>query len=119
MPLFYIRRFTTQERETVSKAIRHIEIHYAEKISPEQLSLEYAIPIKKLQKGVRLVTGKTIHSYILQVRLNQAKELLSSTDEPVQNIPEKIGLANLSHFSKVFKKYVGQSPTAYRISKKE
>jgi AraC-like DNA-binding protein len=119
MPLFYTKRFTTRERDAVSKAIHHIEIHYAEKISPEQLALDYTIPIKKLQKGVKLVTGRTIHSYILAVRLNQAKELLSTTDDPVQNIPEKIGLVNLSHFSKVFKKHVGQSPTAYRISIKE
>lgn len=60
------------------------------------------------------ISGVYINDYIRQVRINKAKELLSIPDCKISDIPALIGLNNLCHFSTVFKKDVGLTPSAYR-----
>jgi two-component system response regulator YesN len=43
-----------------------------------------------------------------------AKELLEYTDDRIVNIALNLGFSEPNYFSKVFKKTVGKSPTAYR-----
>ncbi|MDR0262390.1 MAG: AraC family transcriptional regulator [Sphingobacterium sp.] len=52
--------------------------------------------------------------YIKEKRLNKAKELLTSTDWPVNEICYSIGFENISHFSRAFKVYTGKSPIDFR-----
>ncbi len=67
------------------------------------------------------ISGLYVNDFIRQVRINRAKELLNLPDSKVSDIPFTVGFTNLSHFSTVFKKDVGLSPSAYRdyvLSKK-
>ena len=52
--------------------------------------------------------------YMITKRISLAKELLSTTDLPVEEIAEKCGYTDVSYFVKVFKKAEGISPTDYR-----
>ena len=52
----------------------------------------------------------TLTEYITQYRMQKAKHLLSSSDEKLQTIAEKVGYNDVSYFSNVFKKYYGGSP---------
>lgn len=44
-----------------------------------------------------------------------AEALLRNTDLPVKTIAGKIGFASRSHFSRLFSKFSGRDPTAYRL----
>lgn len=50
----------------------------------------------------------------MELKLNDAKELLSSTEMTLEEIAFKLGFSNGNYFSKVFKKNTGQSPREYR-----
>jgi AraC-like DNA-binding protein len=115
MQAIKIVRFSRQEKAAIEEAIRYIHENFARRITTEDLTEVAGISAKKLQAGIRMKTGKTVHEYLLIVRLDKAKDLLTNTDEPIKNIPAKIGLANPSHFGQVFKKFTGQTPLAYRI----
>ena len=52
--------------------------------------------------------------YIKETRLNKAKELLIATDWTIQDIAFSVGFESLSHFSRVFKQAMGQSPLDFR-----
>ncbi|MBS4461537.1 AraC family ligand binding domain-containing protein [Aerococcaceae bacterium zg-B36] len=52
--------------------------------------------------------------YLLQIRMKRAKQLLETTNEPVQVIAFSIGFRDPLHFSKAFKQYIGLSPKQYR-----
>ena len=52
--------------------------------------------------------------YIIQIRMNQAKELLLSTTLSVATIATQCGYKDYRYFSKVFKSNTGYTPTAYR-----
>lgn len=60
------------------------------------------------------ITGLNVSDYIKQVRINKAKEILSVEDNKINEVPNMIGLTNISHFYAVFKKEVGLTPAAYR-----
>lgn len=59
-------------------------------------------------------TGMTPQRYLTDIRLNQAKELLISSSLNVGEIAAIVGYENALYFSRVFRKYAGLSPSAYR-----
>ena len=61
--------------------------------------------------------NKGFNEYLNGVRIDKAKELLGNSDIPIASIGEQVGYIDQSYFSKVFKKNVGESPTAYRRRK--
>jgi AraC-like DNA-binding protein len=48
------------------------------------------------------------------VRMQQAKTYIANSDMSISEISEKVGFANIEHFSRVFKKNMGISPQKYR-----
>lgn len=60
------------------------------------------------------MTGQSISQYIVQLRIDQAKKYLMSTNDSIQDISVKLGFESPQYFSLVFKKYTGFSPRTYR-----
>jgi len=58
--------------------------------------------------------GQTPHQYILHCRIERAKQLLRTTQQPIMEIVCQVGCKNHSHFSKLFCKSTGVSPKTYR-----
>lgn len=56
---------------------------------------------------------------LIRARIDFAKSMLSFTSEPVCEISESLGYANVTHFCRQFKKLVGMTPTQYKKSKAE
>ena len=64
----------------------------------------------------------TLSEYITQFRMQEAKKLITETDEKLSSIAEKVGYSDVSYFSNVFKKFYGISPrgmTGYSTDKNE
>lgn len=59
-------------------------------------------------------TGETFSSYLTQLRVQKAKELLRTTTFKVYEISEMVGYRNAEHFNRMFKKVCGISPAQYR-----
>ena len=59
-------------------------------------------------------TGVNFKDYVLQTRINLAKQLLINTDESIMTISEKVGFISDKHFRKTFKEMVGIKPKEYR-----
>ena len=60
------------------------------------------------------ITGMTLTDFILSEKTEEAKRLLISTDKSLLAIGEYLGFSSQSHFTKVFKKYSGKTPSEYR-----
>ncbi|MBT2727958.1 response regulator [Bacillus sp. ISL-75] len=58
--------------------------------------------------------GNTIFEYITNVRLNNAKKLLRSSNLKVSEICKQVGYENQKYFNQVFKKNIGTTPGFYR-----
>lgn len=80
--------------------------------------LAQLIPLSKsyFMYCFKRITGTSIVSYITQIRIKNACEMLLSTDKQVVRIAMECGFDNLSNFNRQFKKNVGCSPLKYRKS---
>ena len=63
---------------------------------------------------VRQSTGRTVGEIIAEVRLDEARRRLQETDELVEVIGERVGYPDATHFSRMFKRRYGASPSAWR-----
>lgn len=84
------------------------EINIAEYAAQQNLSTCYFI------RTFKNVTGTTPLSYILSLRISNAKNLLESTDYNITEISSIVGYDNPLYFSRLFKKQTGLSPSEYR-----
>src|SRR5262245_9750034 len=58
----------------------------------------------------------TFRDYLLKVRLERAKVLLASGHVSITEVAHDVGFSDLARFDKVFKRYTGFTPSAYRSS---
>ena len=109
-------RLMPYERRNIERAIMYIDQNYRDRLSADQLSVECNISKQKLQAGFQEMTGMTVHSYILKVRVEKAKQMLADTDKPVKSIAAAMGFKRPSHFIFTFKEFTSQTPCEYRVS---
>ena len=57
--------------------------------------------------------------YILEQKVERAKELLRSSEEPLSTVAERLGFSSQSHFCRVFKEQVGLTPARFRRGEEE
>jgi two-component system response regulator YesN len=62
------------------------------------------------------VLGVTFRDYLLKVRLERAKVLLAAGHVSITEVAYDVGYGDLARFDKVFKRYTGLTPSAYRSS---
>ncbi|WP_353100296.1 AraC family transcriptional regulator [Myroides odoratus] len=67
-----------------------------------------------LSSLIKKRTGKSIKSWIGFVVINKAKEYLNMTSLSIKEISDKMEFADASLFCRYFKRYIGQTPNAYR-----
>lgn len=56
----------------------------------------------------------SLHQFVLNLRLEKAYESLIITNEPIENLSERLGYSSYSHFQKIFKAKYGKTPSALR-----
>lgn len=105
---------TPYDKDRVNLAISYINKNYRDAISADQLAIEVGIDIKKLQTGMQVITGLTVHNYLLSVRVAQAATDLQNFARPIKCIAFKHGFCSSSHFGTEFKKRMGMTPRKYR-----
>ena len=108
-------RLLPYERRNIQKAMDYIDLHYRERLSADQLSIEFNLSKHKLQAGFQELTGLSVHSYILKVRVEKAKQMLADTDQPVKSIASAMGFKRPSHFIYIFKEFTSLTPCEYRL----
>lgn len=99
---------------TLKKSIKYIHTYYAEKIQIPYLAKLEGLSNSRYITLFTKETGKTPSEYILNLRLNKACELLTTTNMEVNIIGTVVGYKDQYFFSKIFKKHMGISPQGYR-----
>ena len=65
-------------------------------------------------KMFKKITGLNFTDYLSRVRIEKSKDLLLNPNLRVSEIAFEVGFQSLTHFNRVFKRILGQSPTDYR-----
>lgn len=92
----------------------YIEHNYHTNIKLESIAALFGYNSSYLGKIFNKSVGESFNSYVDQVRIKHAIELLVENKHKVYEIAEMVGYKNVDYFHKKFKKYVGESPAEYR-----
>ena len=92
----------------------YIQKNYNKEIKLSMFSNKYYLSKEYLSKRFKAEFGYGIYEYVLKVRMEKAKELLSNPNIKIQTISEHLGYSNNNYFSRAFKNYFGISPSEYR-----
>lgn len=109
------RKKKTGGEALAQAASDYVEAHYKEKFSLRKMADSLYVNESYLLRAFKKYRGYTLLAYHNLVRCRRAKELLAQTDEDVSEIGEAVGFVTSAHFSHVFKKTEGCTPTEYRL----
>ena len=105
---------TTNEK--IEEAISFITTHYNTEISIKELADSCDLSQSRFMYLFKEKAGQSPHAYQQMLRINNCMTLLASTQLNITDICMLSGYTDPLYFSRIFKKYVGMSPTEYRKS---
>jgi AraC-like DNA-binding protein len=103
-------------QETARSVEELVLARLAERLSNEELAKRLGASIPTIERRLRLETGRSLHVYVLELKIREACFLLRHSEESVEEIAEALGFTDRSHFSRAFASFRGLSPAAYRAS---
>jgi AraC family transcriptional regulator len=92
-----------------------IEANYARDLSLAELAAVGGMSTFHFAREFKRATGTTPHQYLMKVRIERAKELLSKSEMPLVDVGFQAGFSHQSHFSRLFRKLTGTTPQSYRL----
>lgn len=102
------------DADIVATAKAYIARNLHRNISRGDVAAEVHLTEEYFSRLFSRLTGYTFKDYLLNEKMNAAKKLLEASGLSVSLVASKVGYDNYSHFSQIFKKYVGESPQEYR-----
>ena len=98
----------------INKAISYMQEHYQTNITINDIcDLIYLSPYH-FKRIFKEHTGRTPHRYLMDIRLEKAKQLLERNGGSIEDIARQCGFINASHFAVAFKRDTKLSPSEYR-----
>ena len=104
----------SRPEELTGKFLALVERHCHEHHSIDWYANEMCLAPKYIANVVKQVTSRSAGECITYNLIRQAKLLLLTTSLPVQQISDRLGFRNQSHFGTFFRREVGMSPRAFR-----
>lgn len=103
-----------QELKRVEELGEFITKNLADNHSIKSLSLSCGLNPAKLQDGFRYLFSQSVNEFIINSRLERAKELLQDKEYTVRDVVAAVGLDSGSYFSKIYKEKYGITPKKYK-----
>ena len=100
-------------------ALQYIEKKLTHNLTLEKVATYMNISPHYFSKLFKAQVGINFVDYITQRKINQAKEMITTTDHSLCSIAYALGFNEANYFSKVFKKTTGLTPSKYREQFKE
>lgn len=110
-------RSLKSESKLVYTVVSYVKKHLPEPIQVSDLADEIGNNVSYLCRTFKQETGKTLKEYINEVKLDEAKYLLLSTDKAIIDIAMELGYSSQAYFATLFKQYTGKTPGEYRDSR--
>lgn len=102
-------------RAIIDTVATYLTIHAAEKISLQAIAEEFGFNYTYLSYLFKKTLGKSPSEYLTQCRIDQAKRLLTQSEEhSIKEISNAVGYDDPYYFSRIFKATTGLSPSEYR-----
>lgn len=98
----------------IDELAKYIRANFSYNLSLDFLAQHMHLSREYLSRYFKKHMGKTISEYLLEVRIEKAKQMLRTSSYSISDICEHCGYTSVGNFQKAFKKVTSVSPSAYR-----
>lgn len=105
---------TATRKRDLQDIKEYLDAHLTEKISLDDLAARFYINKFYLTRIFKEQFGMSITSYLLQIRITHAKQLLRFSDLPIEKIASECGMSDANYFARMFRKVEGMAPGEFR-----
>jgi two-component system, response regulator YesN len=103
----------------INKALNYMKANYANNLNLNIVSKELYISTWYLSKLLKKETGSTFIDLLNEIRIEEAKKLLTNPKYKIYEVAEMIGFEDVPYFTKLFKRITGLKPTDYKNKLKQ
>lgn len=104
----------THEDEQVKQVQEFIEHNIQEKITVDQLAVQFALGRRNLERRFKKATSNTVTEYMQRVKIEAAKKSFENSRENINEVMYSVGYSETKAFRTIFRKFTGLSPLEYR-----
>ena len=98
----------------VMKVANYVVAHITDPLTTEQIADALYLSRPYLSSRFHKEAGRTLYSFIMDEKIEEAKRLILYSGRSISSISQYLGFSSLGHFSSLFKKNTGYSPTEFR-----
>src|SRR5258705_13855211 len=106
-------------RDALRRAIRFVNDNLDSKLKWDEIASDVGLDPFTFGRGFKLSIGMTPHQYIIRCRLRRAMKLLARNEFTLADIALEVGCSCQSHLTTLFRKHLGTTPGAFRVSARE
>ena len=103
-----------RKKQNLLPVRNYLEAHYTEKIVLDELADRFFISKFHLSRVFKEQFGVSIHTYVRNLRITKAKQMLRFTDKKLEDIGYRCGLGAPHYFSRIFRQVEGITPSEFR-----
>ncbi len=103
-----------KQSPSIRKALEYISEHSNESLQVNEIADYVGLSRSYFSRLFAKETGQTPYEYLLETRINNAKQMLALDAISVSTVAEMCGFQNVSHFIRVFREKTGQTPASFR-----
>jgi AraC family transcriptional regulator len=103
----------------LKRAIDYIEARLSEPMSLADVASAVGLTRMHFAAQFKAATGLRPHEYVLRRRIERAQEMIAANEMPLVQVGLSVGFQTQSHFTAVFKRFVGEPPRAWNQARRE
>ncbi|SDM80999.1 response regulator [Acetanaerobacterium elongatum] len=96
------------------KAVDYLNKHYSDPITLQQMADEIYVSPSYISRMFKKELGVNFVDYLNEIRISRAKDLLGDINYKTYEVADSVGISNPHYFSKLFRRYVGMTPSEYK-----
>ncbi len=113
-----MKKQSKSDKNEIAKRLnqwKELKVYLRFHVTIQDLSREIGINRTYLSNFINETYGENFNNWINELRINEAKyKILTTSEDSLSEIARKIGFADLAHFSKIFKRKEGISPSDWK-----
>ena len=98
----------------VARSLRYVKSNFTHKIKLSDIASELHVNPSYFSALFSQEMGRSFTDYLMELRVNKAKDLLKNTNMDIVDVAASSGFDNQSYFTKIFRKTTGITPRHYR-----
>lgn len=113
------KEVSSSQKQVVNSTLAYLRKNYKKQISLDELAAQVFLSKDYFSRLFRETTGMPTSAFLQKIRVEEACNLLASTNIAIKDVAHQCGFHDIKYFYSIFKKLTGLTPRQYRIDSKK